>query len=47
MPWKAAAGAQDIAAHKYHTLRMKDVYNTVTNDFDDLRDMLTSILESN
>ena len=46
VPWKASAGMRDIAAHKYQTLRMEDVYNTVTNDFDDLRDMLTNILES-
>ena len=26
IPWKAAAGMRDIAAHKYQTLRMEDVY---------------------
>ncbi len=44
VPWKAAAGMRDIAAHKYQTLRIEDVYNTVTSDFDDLEDLLTGIL---
>ena len=29
VPWKQIAGMRDIAAHKYQTLRMEDVYNTV------------------
>ena len=33
IPWKAIAGMRDIAAHKYQTLRMEDVYNTVRIDF--------------
>ena len=32
VPWKAIAGMRDIAAHKYQTLRMEDIYNTVTMD---------------
>ena len=31
IPWKAIAGFRDIAAHKYQTLRMEDVYETVEN----------------
>ena len=38
IPWKAIAGMRDIAAHKYQTLRMEDVYNTVILDFQELRD---------
>ena len=30
VPWKAIAGFRDIAAHKYQTLRMEDVYATVS-----------------
>lgn len=45
VPWKAIAGMRDIAAHKYQTLRMEDVYNTVKIDFPDLRKMLSAILE--
>ena len=46
VPWKAIAGMRDIAAHKYQTLRMEDVYNTVTMDFPELREQLTHILEA-
>ena len=46
VPWKAIAGMRDIAAHKYQTLRMEDVYNTVTMDFPELREQLTRILEA-
>ena len=31
--WKEAAGFRDVAAHKYLTLDMGDVYKTVTDDF--------------
>ena len=44
VPWKAAAGFRDIAAHKYQTLKMEDVYQTVTGDFIELRKLLTAIL---
>ena len=40
VPWKAIAGFRDIAAHKYQTLRMEDVYATVSDDFPSLRTML-------
>ena len=33
IPWKAIAGFRDIAAHKYQTLKIEDVYETVTSDF--------------
>ena len=45
VPWKAIAGMRDIAAHKYQTLRMEDVYNTVRMDFPALRTMLSAIVE--
>ena len=45
VPWKAAAGMRDIAAHKYQTLRMEDVYNTAKIDFAELRSMLQAILD--
>lgn len=44
VPWKAIAGMRDIAAHKYQTLRMEDVYNTVKIDFPDLQKKLNAIL---
>lgn len=45
IPWKAIAGMRDIAAHKYQTLRMEDVYNTVVMDFPDLREGLNNIID--
>lgn len=45
IPWKAVAGMRDITAHKYGTLRMEEVYNTVQTDFPLLKQMLTRILE--
>lgn len=44
IPWKAIAGFRDIAAHKYQTLRMDDVYETVTADFPELRERLGGML---
>ena len=46
VPWKAAAGMRDIAAHKYQTLRMEDVYNTVKIDFPNLKEQLQEILDA-
>ena len=44
--WKAAAGMRDVAAHKYQTLRMEDVYNTAKADFPILKQQLSDVLES-
>lgn len=44
--WKEIAGFRDIAAHKYQTLRFEDVYETVKNDFPELKRELNNILES-
>lgn len=44
VPWKEAAGFRDIAAHKYQTLKMADVYRTVTDDFGELQKLLRDIL---
>lgn len=43
-PWKAISGMRDIAAHKYQTLRMEDVYNTVQTDFPAYEEQLNIIL---
>ena len=45
IPWKSIAGFRDIAAHKYQTLHMQDVYHTVTNDFTELKNNIKQILE--
>ena len=44
IPWKSIAGFRDIAAHKYQTLQMQDVYHTVTVDFPQLKDDITKII---
>lgn len=44
VPWKAIAGFRDVAAHKYQTLKMEDVYQTVKADFPKIREDITQIL---
>ena len=46
VPWKAIAGLRAIAAHKYQTLRMEDIYNTATMDLPDLKEKIISILNN-
>ena len=45
IPWKAIAGFRDIVAHKYQTLQMEDVYETVTTDFPELKAMIEAFLK--
>ncbi len=45
--WKDIAGMRDITAHKYQTLRMEDVYQTVKNDFPLLLQELKEIEKQN
>ena len=44
VPWKAIAGFRDVAAHKYQTLRMEDVYETVQADLPLLHEQTQKIL---
>ena len=44
IPWKAIAGMRDLTAHKYQTLRMEDVYDTVKRDFPVLKIDLEKVL---
>ena len=44
IPWKDMAGFRDIAAHKYQTLHMEDVYETVITDFPLLKKQINEIL---
>lgn len=46
IPWKDIAGFRDLAAHKYGSLNMTDVYITVTDDFPDLKSNIDKILAS-
>lgn len=45
IPWKFIAGFRDIAAHKYQTLKMNDVYKTVIEDFPELKKNIENILK--
>lgn len=44
IPWKDIAGFRDIAAHKYKTLDMRLVYNSVKIDIPDLEYNIKKIL---
>ena len=44
IPWKEISGFRDIAAHKYKTLDMKIVYNTVKFDIVELKKSIENIL---
>jgi uncharacterized protein with HEPN domain len=44
VPWKEITGFRDIAAHKYQSLRMEDVYLTVTEDLPALRNSISKIV---
>lgn len=43
--WREIAGFRDIVAHKYETLRMTDVYNTIKKDFPELKAEIEKIFE--
>lgn len=46
IPWKDIAGFRDIATHKYKTLDMKLVYNSVKIDIPELECSIKEILSS-
>ena len=46
IPWKKIAGFRDIAAHKYETLKMGDVYEVVKQDYPILLEQIKGILEN-
>lgn len=43
IPWKEIAGFRDVAAHKYQTLHMEDVYLTATKDLSSLKNLIRKI----
>ena len=45
VPWRDMAGFRDIAAHKYQTLRMADVYVTVADEFPSIAEDIRMICE--
>ena len=44
VPWKEISGFRDVAAHKYKTLNMNYVYNTVKIDLPELKSNIDKIL---
>ena len=42
--WKPIAGFRDIIAHKYETVDMEEVYNTVKRNFPELKLQIEQIL---
>ena len=45
IPWRDIAGFRDVAAHKYDIIDMKELYDTVKNEFPELRMQIEKILE--
>lgn len=45
VPWRDMASFRDIAAHKYQTLRMDDVYVTVADEFPSIAEDIRMICE--
>ena len=46
VPWRAISGFRDVAAHKYGTLDMDIVYNTVKIDIPYLKNSIEEILSA-
>lgn len=46
VPWKAISGFRDVAAHKYGTLDMNIVYNTVKIDIPMLMENIQQMLNT-
>lgn len=47
MPWKQIAGLRDIVTHKYRTIDLEIVWNTVIQNIPLLYEFLKSILNTN
>jgi uncharacterized protein with HEPN domain len=46
IPWRVIAGFRDVAAHKYQTLNMTDVWNMATTDVLGFKEKLETLLVS-
>ncbi|MDO4552495.1 MAG: DUF86 domain-containing protein [Bacillota bacterium] len=45
IPWRSISGLRDLAAHKYQTLRMDDVWKTLRDDLTPLKAELEKMSE--
>jgi uncharacterized protein with HEPN domain len=43
IPWKLVAGLRDVTAHRYQTLSMEDIWETVQTDIPALRIQLLAL----
>ena len=44
IPWKSISGLRDVTAHGYQTLRMEDIWVTVTKDIPALQEQIRGLL---
>ncbi len=44
IPWREISGMRDIAAHKYQTLKMERVWNTIKKDIPMLKNYISKII---
>ena len=45
VPWRSIAGLRDVAAHGYMTLRMEDIWETVSEDLPTLKKQIEKLLK--
>ncbi|MCL1807097.1 MAG: DUF86 domain-containing protein [Oscillospiraceae bacterium] len=45
IPWRSIAGLRDVTAHGYQTLRMEDIWVTVTTDIPRLCEQIKELLD--
>ena len=46
VPWRDITGFRDVAAHKYEIIDMAEVYDTIQEDFPELKLQIEKILEA-
>ena len=44
VPWRSIAGMRDVAAHGYMTLKMEDIWETVSEDVPALKKQIEKLL---
>jgi len=45
IPWRSIAGLRDVTAHGYQTLRMADIWETITKDIPQLLNQIRKIID--
>jgi uncharacterized protein with HEPN domain len=46
IPWRSIAGLRDVTAHGYQTLRMADIWETITKDIPQLLRQIEELLNA-